>query len=155
MISFAHTTFSWATCCLICFIPIVICSCLTYFHYGSYRLLSLETGLTAGLTGRQGMLPSPWHLIPPLMYLDVRVRPFSDLLLIVACARFQLFFSIRLMRLITVRYFFSFYLYSQPFNILGKLLRDKNSFVRQHRVVFKESIMLVCRMPPTLFWQIY
>ena len=28
---------------------------------------------------QQGMLTPPWHLIPPLIYSEVRVRPFSDL----------------------------------------------------------------------------
>jgi hypothetical protein len=39
----------------------------------------VEIGLTAGVTGQQGMLTPPWHLIPPLIYSEVRVRPFSDL----------------------------------------------------------------------------
>jgi hypothetical protein len=34
--------------------------------------------LTAGVIDRQGMLTPPWHQIPPLIYSDVRVRPFSD-----------------------------------------------------------------------------
>jgi hypothetical protein len=51
----------------------------TDLDYGSYRLSNAEIGLTAGVTGQQGMLPLPWHLIPPLIYSEVRVRPFSDL----------------------------------------------------------------------------
>ena len=87
-ILFTHTTFLWATCCLICFITIVklfFTLILTMVHtvtdldYGSYRLPNLEKGLTAGVIDRQGMLTPPWHLIPPLIYSEVRVRPFSDL----------------------------------------------------------------------------
>jgi hypothetical protein len=44
--------------------------------YGRYNV---EIGLTAGVTGQQGMLTPPWHLIPSLIYSEVRVRPFSDL----------------------------------------------------------------------------
>jgi hypothetical protein len=65
-ILFAHTTFLWATCCLICFIPIVSRSWHTDLDYGSYRLSNVEIGLTADVTGQQGMLTPPWHLIPPL-----------------------------------------------------------------------------------------
>jgi hypothetical protein len=31
------------------------------------------------VTGQNGMLIPPWHLIPPLIYSAVRIRPFSDL----------------------------------------------------------------------------
>jgi hypothetical protein len=31
----------------------------------------LEIGLTAAVTGRQGMLTPPKHLIPPLVYTEV------------------------------------------------------------------------------------
>jgi hypothetical protein len=51
----------------------------TDLDYGWYRLSNVEIGLTAGVTGQQGMLTPPWHLIPPLIYSEVRVRPFSDL----------------------------------------------------------------------------
>jgi hypothetical protein len=51
----------------------------TDHDYGSYRLLSLEIGLVVGVTGQQGMLIPPRHLIPPLIYSEVRVHPFSDL----------------------------------------------------------------------------
>jgi hypothetical protein len=62
----------------------------TDFDSGLFRLPNLDTlilttdftfdmGRTAGATGRQGMLTPPWHLIPPLMYSEVRVRPFSNL----------------------------------------------------------------------------
>ena len=84
-ILFTHTTFLWATCCLICFITIVklfFTLILTTVHtvtdldYGSYRLSNAEIGLTAGVTGQQGMLNPPRHLIPPPVYLGVRVSPF-------------------------------------------------------------------------------
>jgi hypothetical protein len=52
---------------------------VTDLDYGSYRLPNLEKGLTAGVIDRQGMLTPPWYLIPPLIYSEVRVRPFSDL----------------------------------------------------------------------------
>jgi hypothetical protein len=51
----------------------------TDLDYGSYHLPNLEKGLTAGVIDRQGMLTPPWHLIPPLIYSEVRARPFSDL----------------------------------------------------------------------------
>jgi hypothetical protein len=41
--------------------------------------LTFDVGRAAGATGRQGMLTPPWHLILPLIYSEVRVRPFSDL----------------------------------------------------------------------------
>ena len=55
------------------------CSLHTDIDYGSYCLSSLEMGLMAGVTGRQGMLAPPWHLLPPLMCSEVRVCPLSDL----------------------------------------------------------------------------
>jgi hypothetical protein len=48
------------------------------FEYKSYRLSNVEIGLMAGEADQQGML-TPCHLIPPLMYSEVPVRPFSDL----------------------------------------------------------------------------
>jgi hypothetical protein len=163
-ILFAHTTFLWATCCRICFIPIVKlfltpwswlrvvlfiwCGNRTHggcdrstgdayssmtpdptsgfsrgpckpdfysglFHYLNWTLIltadfsftwlgvliltadcslyltwthwfwplifTFDMGRMAGATGRQGMLTPPWHLIPPLICSEVRVRPFSDL----------------------------------------------------------------------------
>jgi hypothetical protein len=51
----------------------------TDFDYGLYRLLDLEIGLTAGVTGAQEMLTPARHLIPPLIYSEIRVRPFFDL----------------------------------------------------------------------------
>jgi hypothetical protein len=38
-------------------------------------LPDLETGLTAGVTGRQGMFTAPRNLIPPLVYPKVRICP--------------------------------------------------------------------------------
>jgi hypothetical protein len=64
---------------------------------GSYRLSNLEIQLTAGVTGQQGMLIPPWHLIPPLIYSEARVTPILWFV-----------FPIELTRLITVRYFCHF-----------------------------------------------
>jgi hypothetical protein len=47
----------------------------TDLDYGSNRLPELELWLTAGVTGRQGMFTTPMHLIPPLVYPEVRVCP--------------------------------------------------------------------------------
>jgi hypothetical protein len=60
------------------------------FDSGLFRLLNFDTqilttiltfdiGHMAGATGWQEMLTPPWHLIPPLIYSEVRVRPFFDL----------------------------------------------------------------------------
>jgi hypothetical protein len=57
----------------------------TDFDSGLFRLTGLDTliltsdfyvryGAQGGWTGRQGMLTPPWHLIPPLIYSEVRVR---------------------------------------------------------------------------------
>jgi hypothetical protein len=51
----------------------------TDLDYGSYRLSNVEIGLTVVVTGQQGMLIPQWHLVPPLIYSEVRVRPLSDL----------------------------------------------------------------------------
>jgi hypothetical protein len=62
----------------------------TDFDSGLFRFPKLDTlilttdfyvlyGAHGGWTGRQGMLTPPWHLIPPLINSEVRVRPFSDL----------------------------------------------------------------------------
>jgi hypothetical protein len=71
--------FRWAACCLVRFVSVVGLSWHTGLDYGSCRLPGLEMGLTAGVTGRQGMLAPPWHLIPPLIYSEVCLCPFSDL----------------------------------------------------------------------------
>jgi hypothetical protein len=42
-------------------------------------LIYLEIGFMAGVTCQQEMLTPPWHLIPSLIYSEVRVRTFSDL----------------------------------------------------------------------------
>ena len=53
----------------------------------------LDYGLTVGVTGQQGMLTPPRHLIPPLVYLGV-----CD------CPTLVFVFCLGLTRLITVRY---------------------------------------------------
>jgi hypothetical protein len=50
----------------------------TDLDYGSYHLPNLEIGLTAGVTGREVMFTPPRHLIPPMVYSEVLVRPLSD-----------------------------------------------------------------------------
>jgi hypothetical protein len=40
----------------------------TDLEYGSYRLPDMEIGFMAGMTGPQGMLNPPRHLIPPPIY---------------------------------------------------------------------------------------
>jgi hypothetical protein len=40
---------------------------------------AFDIGRTAGATSLQGMFTPPWHLIPPLIYSEVRARPLSDL----------------------------------------------------------------------------
>jgi hypothetical protein len=55
------------------------CSWHTDLDYGSYRLSVLEIRLTADVNSRQGMLTPPRHLIPPLVYLEVRVCPHSQI----------------------------------------------------------------------------
>jgi hypothetical protein len=42
-------------------------------NYSSNCFLELESGLTAGVTGQQGTLIHPRHLIPPLVYPEVCV----------------------------------------------------------------------------------
>ena len=53
----------------------------TDLDYGSYRLSNLEIGLTAGVTGQQGMLTPPWHLILPSHLSEIRVAIHSILYL--------------------------------------------------------------------------
>ena len=45
----------------------------TDFDYGLLRLSDLDYWLTAGVTGQQGMLTPPRHLVPSLVYPGVRV----------------------------------------------------------------------------------
>jgi hypothetical protein len=45
----------------------------TDLNYGWYRLSNVEISFTAGVTGRQGMLTPPSHLIPFLVFPGVRV----------------------------------------------------------------------------------
>jgi hypothetical protein len=48
-------------------------------HQWKWLWCHLEIELTTGVTGWQGMLTPPRHLIPPLIYSEVHERPFSDL----------------------------------------------------------------------------
>jgi hypothetical protein len=78
-IYFAHTIFLWATCCLICFISIVK-PLLT--HWSWLRFVSFiwyGNRAHGGVTSGQEMLTPPRHLIPLLIYSEVRVCSFSDL----------------------------------------------------------------------------
>jgi hypothetical protein len=61
---FANTASYWAECCLMCFITFVKPFWHTDFDYELVRLPDLEIGLTAGVTGHQGMLTPPRHPIP-------------------------------------------------------------------------------------------
>jgi hypothetical protein len=65
----------------------------TDLDYGSNRLPELELGFTAGVTGRQGILTPPRHLIPSLVYPEVRV-----------CSVLGFVFPAGFLILITVRY---------------------------------------------------
>jgi hypothetical protein len=61
----------------------------------------LELGLIAGVTGRQGMLTPPRHLIPPLVYPEVRVCPIPKFVLptgheIDDCSLFMSFYQCNL-----------------------------------------------------------
>jgi hypothetical protein len=67
----------------------------------------LEFGLTAGVTGRQEML-TPRHLIPRLVYLEVRVCPFHKFV-----------FHAGLMRLMTFRYLCYFIVSTKKTKIFG------------------------------------
>jgi hypothetical protein len=71
--------FLCATCCVICFIPIIKLFLTTDLDYGSYRLSNVEKELTVCVTVQQGVLTPPWHLIPSLIYSEARIRPLSDL----------------------------------------------------------------------------
>jgi hypothetical protein len=52
----------------------VDCSvCLIWTHWFSLLIFAFDMGLMAGVTSRQGMLTHPRHLIPPLIYSEVRV----------------------------------------------------------------------------------
>jgi hypothetical protein len=61
-------------------------------------------GLTADVTGQQGMLTPPSHLIPPLVYPEVRVCQFPDVL------------PTGLMRLMTFHYLCHFIRNMEPFS---------------------------------------
>ena len=86
-------TYHWVKCCLMCFIAIVKPFFTHWFDYGLFRLPDQDYGLTAGVTGQQGMLTPPRHLIPPLVCPEVR-----------DCPTLVFVFCLGLTRLITVRY---------------------------------------------------
>ena len=86
-------TYHWVKCCLMCFIAIVKPFFTHWFDYGLFRLPDQDYGLTAGVTGQQGMLTPPRHLIPPLVCPEVR-----------DCPTLVFVFYLGLTRLITVRY---------------------------------------------------
>jgi hypothetical protein len=67
---FAPTTFLQATCCLICFIPIVK---LSFTNRSWLRFIPFIW--SGNMNGWQGMLTSPRHLIPPMVYPEVCVWP--------------------------------------------------------------------------------
>jgi hypothetical protein len=46
-----------------------------------FLLLVLVIGLTAGVTGQQGMLTPPWHLIPSLVFPAVCVSQMLPLII--------------------------------------------------------------------------
>ena len=58
-----------------CFIAIVKSVIHTLIDYGLFRLPDQDYGLTEGVTGQQGMLTPPRHLIPPLVCPEVRDFP--------------------------------------------------------------------------------
>ena len=63
-------------------LPILTADCSVYLiwtHWFWLPILTFDMARTAGATGRKGMLTPLWHLIPPLIYSGVRVRPFSNL----------------------------------------------------------------------------
>jgi hypothetical protein len=72
---FGKATSHWVECCLMCFITFVRPFWHSDFDYGLLHLPDLKIGLTAGVTGRHGMLTLPRHLIPPLVCPGVRVCP--------------------------------------------------------------------------------
>jgi hypothetical protein len=82
---------------------ILTADCSVYFiwtHWFCILILAFEMGHTAGATGRQGMLTPPRHLIPPLVFPEVRV-----------CSILGFVFPTGFMRLITFRYLCYFILF--------------------------------------------
>ena len=53
------------------------CSLHAELDYGLLRLHDQDVGLTAGVSGRQGVLTHPTHLIPLQEYPGIRVCPNS------------------------------------------------------------------------------
>ena len=59
-----------------CDCTILNCVAISGFHIFWLRMLpwpDLEDWLTVGVTGQQGILIPPWHLVPPLVYPGVHV----------------------------------------------------------------------------------
>jgi hypothetical protein len=85
---FANPTFFLAKCCLVSDQSIS-----RFWHtdldYGLYYLPGLEIGLTASMTGRQGMPTPPRHMIPPLVYPEAHgcPTPFSELYFLLEFSR--------------------------------------------------------------------
>ena len=91
---------NWVECCLMCFIAIVKPFFKHWFDYGLFRLPDQDYGLTADVTGQQGMLTPPRHLIPTLVCPGVR-----------DCPTLVFVFYFGLARLITVRYLYIIFAY--------------------------------------------
>jgi hypothetical protein len=51
---------------------------LTHWSWLRCCFSHVEIRITAGETGQQGIPTPSWHLVPPLIYSKVCVRPFSD-----------------------------------------------------------------------------
>jgi hypothetical protein len=100
----------------------------TDFDYGLLRLPDLEIGLAVGVTGQQGMLTPPSHLILPLVCPGVHV-----------CPIFRICISYGFMRLISVRYIpLSFNtLLTLPIDILENIVicYDPDRFFRHFKHV--------------------
>jgi hypothetical protein len=103
-ISFTHTTFLWATCCLICFISIVK-SFLT--HWSWLRFVPfIYSGNRAHSGGCDQSTGDAYSSMAPDPTSDIFRGPYTPFLWFV--------FPIGLMRLITVRYFCHFkYIHSK------------------------------------------
>jgi hypothetical protein len=52
---------------------------LIWTHWFWLLLFTFDMGCTAGAIDRQGMFTLLWYFIPPLIFSEVRVRPFSNL----------------------------------------------------------------------------
>jgi hypothetical protein len=56
-----------------------------------WLLFDLKVIIGDEIQSQQGMLTPPWQLIPPLIYSEVRVRPFSDLYFLLGLIDWLLF----------------------------------------------------------------